>query len=369
MRYYSSLRSDIEHWTRQHHDAEPIFVLHDSQIPVVTGASVRFDAQRLLPAMNAAREIKDAHEIQLIRRANEISALAHRKVLGGIQQLVNEAEIEASFLSTCIGQGAKNQSYGIIAASGENAAVLHYSKNDEPLDGRQLVCLDAGAEWNCYASDVTRTFPLTGEWPSAEAKAIYGVVEEMQEQCIKAVKQGVRFVELMGLADKLVVRGLKKLGILKGGDETELLAAGISRVFLPHGLGHHVGLEVHDVSATSAQQNSNCSNCGGYGPSHLLPAAGQGLCAASAPALAEGMVITIEPGIYFSRFALDDAKTRPIGKYIDFKVVGRYIPVGGVRIEDDILVTAQGFENLTTAPKGEEMLEVIRKGSGSGQTK
>ncbi|BDD57294.1 hypothetical protein MAP00_002669 [Monascus purpureus] len=359
VRYFSSMQSDIEHWASKNNKKNPVFILHDSQKPHVSSTSLNLDSERLMSAANAAREIKDEHEIQLIRRANEISALAHRAILENIHRMSNETEIEALFLDTCVSQGAKNQSYSIIAGSGENAAVLHYVKNDEPLKGRQLVCLDAGAEWNCYASDVTRTFPLTAEWPSAEARNIYHLVQEMQEECIKTIKEGVRMLDLQRVAEELAVRGLKELGILKDGDVAELLESGVSKVFFPHGLGHHVGLEVHDVSAALARSESSGDVI--HGP--MLPATSHAPCTATAPALEEGMVVTIEPGIYFSRYALANAKkTQPLAKYIDFDVVERYLPVGGVRIEDDILVMKHGHENLTTAPKGEEMLEIIRNG-------
>lgn len=321
---------------------------------------LRLDVERLLPAMDAARGIKDEHEIQLIRRANEVSALAHRWVLENIHKMSNEAEIEALFLDTCIANGAKNQAYEIIAGSGENAATLHYVKNNEPLKGRQLVCLDAGAEWNCYASDVTRTFPLTGYWPSAEARDIYHVVQTMQEECIKRIRRGVRFLDLHVIAHIWAIRGLMQLGILKGGDEFELRESGVSRIFFPHGLGHHVGLEVHDVSEKPIMAQNNDYSM----HSSIVPTVSFIPCTAifSATPLEEGMVVTVEPGIYFSRYALANAKTLPIARYIDFEVAERYIPIGGVRIEDDILVTAHGYENLTTAPKGEEMLEIIRNG-------
>ena len=302
--------------------------------------------------------MKDPYEVAQIRHANVVSGLAHRSILRCIGSMANESEIEGLFLNRCISLGAKNQAYGIIAASGENAATLHYVKNNEPFADRQLVCLDAGAEWNCYASDVTRTFPLHGEWPSAEARDIYRTVERMQEECIRRVKKGVRFLDLHLLAHEIAIEELLKLGILKGGSAREIRRSRVSTVFFPHGLGHHVGLEVHDVSARSLMALGDNR---AY-RSVLVPTASWSPCTLSAPALEEGMIVTIEPGIYFSRLALENARRLPLSKFIDFEVVERYISVGGVRIEDDILVTANGYENLTTAPKGDEMLEIIKKG-------
>lgn len=155
--------------------------------------------------------------------------------------------MDAIFRGFCIAQGAKHQSYAVIAASGENASTLHYCDNDQPLAGRQLALLDAGAEWNCYASDITRTFPISGTF-SKEAAAIYAIVERMQNQCILRVRPGVVFSTLHLHACVVAITELMKLGILHGGTPADIFKRGTVAAFFPHGLGHHVGLEVHDVS-------------------------------------------------------------------------------------------------------------------------
>ncbi|RAL16690.1 aminopeptidase P family protein [Aspergillus homomorphus CBS 101889] len=352
VRYYASLNSDITSWAKEYNDTTPVYVLHTSQQPELPDIKLRVDDECLLPAMDAARVIKDDHEIQLIRQANIISGLAHRNVLEKIHKMTNEAQIEGLFLDTCVSHGAKNQAYEIIAGSGPNAATLHYIKNNEPLKGRQLVCLDAGAEWECYASDVTRTFPLGADWPSAYARDIYQLVEKMQEECIRRIKQGVRFRDLQTLAHDIAIEGLQRLGVLKSGTVEEIRQSGASAVFFPHGLGHHVGLEVHDVSEKPITAQGQRR-----GRRDLVPPTNL-----SFPVLEEGMVVTVEPGIYFSQLALANAQKQPLARYIDFVEAVKYIPVGGVRIEDDILVTRTGYENLTTAPKGKAMLEIIRRG-------
>ena len=359
--YFASLREHLERWTSEHNRSSPIYILHHSQKPSLSSSAgeLWLDVERLQPAMDAARGVKDDYEIQLIRHANLISGLAHRKILENIYHMTNEAEIAGLFLDTCVSHGAKNQAYDLIAGSGENAAVLHYVKNNESLKGRQLVCLDAGAEWNCYASDVTRTFPLTGAWPSSHARDIYHLVEEMQEECIRRIQPGVRFLNLHVLAHHIAIQGLQRLGVLQNGTVEEIRESGASKVFFPHGLGHHVGLEVHDVSerGLTALEDRDPN----YNYHHRSP------CTLSAPVLEEGMVVTVEPGIYFSRLALTNAHQQPaVAKFINFEVATAYIPVGGVRIEDDILVTGsssgKGYENLTTAPKGDAMLKIIRHG-------
>lgn len=220
-----------------------------------------FEFTKLQPAMNAARVIKDPYEIKMIRKANSISAQAHVNVLRGIRHFENEAEIEAIFAATCISEQAKQQSYGIIAGSGPNASVLHYVANNEPLKGRQLVCLDAGAEWKCYASDVTRTFPISGHF-SIEAKAIYDLVAKMQESCIAMIKPGVDFGSIVENSVKVAVDGLLKLGLLQNGASEELYLSGAWRAFFPHGLGRKLSpFRIHSLSDSSRLRRTRGPRC------------------------------------------------------------------------------------------------------------
>ena len=309
-------------------------------------------------------------------------------------------------------------------ASGTNASTLHYVKNDEPLQGRGLVCMDAGCQWRCYSSDITRTFPTSSKgWASKQTAEVYAIVEEMQERCISELGPGVRYLDLHVLAHRIAVKGLMRIGIFKRGDVDSIMEKGASKAFFPHGLGHHMGLEVHDVSkkqilglrkkadgdgsqalgnagsgsfgarnlgftsrasasqlAKSSQNSIQDSNFMLFpgaqhdmprlvdSQAHLTLAQGDGLrapCTLDAPLLEENMVLTVEPGIYFSKYTLEHMYL-PDPKFvelIDKEVLDRYMHVGGVRIEDDILITASGYENLTTAPKGKDMLEIIRKGA------
>jgi Xaa-Pro dipeptidase len=240
------LTTSLEGYLRkyaQHHQPRKIFLLHPYQAP----RTIQFDDShalkkspfeytKLKPAMDAARAIKSPFELKLIRKASAITAQAHINVLRGIKYLQNEADIEAIFAATCISQQAKNQAYGIIAGSGENASILHYIANNEPLKGRQLVCLDAGVEWKCYASDVTRTFPISGKF-TPEAKEIYDIVEKMQEECICMVAPGVSFRDIHLHAHKVAIEGLMKLSLLQNGTFEDLYKSGASMAFFPHGLG------------------------------------------------------------------------------------------------------------------------------------
>jgi len=370
--YTTTLPAYLQAWPRG--DNGYFFVIHPEQAPRKIQESSCLNYKDLIPAMDGCRVIKDSYEIRMIKRANAISRKAHEGVLRKLLSFKNEAQVDAHFLEVCIAHGSKTQAYEIIAGSGENAAVLHYVKNDEAFGDRQLMCLDAGAEWDCYASDVTRTFPLSGHWPSQEAKDIYDLVQEMQTRCMNTLKPGKQFVNAHFLAHQVVIEGLLKLGILHNGSVADIFEAGTSLAFFPHGLGHHLGLEVHDVSPVTS---STLDDFTGYRwqieehgqPPQLIPThhfvASSDLrapCTQAAPGLAPGMVITVEPGVYFNRFALERLflSNPKHAKYIDQDVLKRYMPVGGVRIEDDILITTTGWTNLTTTAKGEAALRIIR---------
>lgn len=227
-----------------------IFLVHSNQVPRSLAESISdsrtanapekslFDITNLQPAMNIARSFKSPYEIRMIKKANEITAEAHTNVLRSLRRLKNEAEIEAIFLATCIKNQAKRQAYGAIAGSGVNASTLHYVANNESLKGRQLVCLDAGCEWQLYASDVTRSFPINGKW-TKEAKQIYDIVEQMQEECIDLVKPGASYRDIHLHAHRLATEGLLAIGVLKG-DIEELIQARVSAPFFPHGLGREL---------------------------------------------------------------------------------------------------------------------------------
>lgn len=217
--------------------------------------------------------------------------------------------------------------------------------------------MDAGAEWENYTSDVTRTFPISGYWPTRESEAIYRVVEEMQESCIAMLRPGAFMWDLHTHAAKVAIRGLLGLGILQG-SAGEIYEKGTWKGFYPHGLGHHVGLEVHDILGLPILKYSTDGRGSHMSAELLAP------CRPEQPPLEAGMVVTIEPGIYFSRYELNRAYLKsPIhSKFFNKEVLEKYWAIGGARIEDDLLITNEGCENLTTAPKGDKALKIIREG-------
>lgn len=358
--------------------------------PSIVLDSLPYDQSTLRPAMDACRAVKDEHEIALIRKANEISAEAHRNVVLQLHTCKSEAEAEAIYMQTCIARMAKEQAYEPIFGSGPNASTLHYVRNTDRLANRQLLLVDAGCQWRGYASDVTRTIPLNpknpGHWPSREAQQVYEAVQKIQETCIRHMTPSRKFSHVAWLAQHLSIDALLELGILKG-NHMDIFRAGTDRAFFPHGLGHHLGLEVHDVQPPFHSTNrpdvpdtmgrAYCAFAQEF-PSYQLD---EETCLSAQfemllrplhcifpdsvgdPPMEPGNVITVEPGLYFNegmlnKVILPDPLHR---KFIDTEVLKRFMPVGGVRIEDDILITEDGNENLTTAPKGEEMLQLLQR--------
>ncbi|KAF7533958.1 hypothetical protein G7054_g6647 [Neopestalotiopsis clavispora] len=297
-------------------------------------------------AIDECRVIKDEFEIALIRKANIISGAAHKAVFESVKKAKNEFELEGVFLGECNKWGAKKQAYPSIVASGRAAATLHYVHNNRELsiDGtaKDLLLLDAGAEWDCYSADITRTFPISGKF-TQKSRAIYDIVLKMQHDCIAMLKEGVSWDDVHLLAHKIAIDGLLSLGVLKG-DKEEVLKARTSAAFLPHGLGHYLGMDTHDTGG-----HPNYSD-----PDPLfrylrvrrnLPA---------------GSVITVEPGIYFCDFIIRPYLKDPKhSQFIDEKVLDGYWDVGGVRIEDNILITKDGSVNLTDVVKDPVELENI----------
>jgi Xaa-Pro dipeptidase len=272
----------------------------------------------LKPAIEYSRVTKSDYEIALIRKANVISTNAHVNVMKAAAKAKNECELEAVFLKSCVERNAKNQAYHSIVAAGENGATLHYVHNADSIQNQNLLLLDAGCEVDCYASDITRTFPIKGDF-TEESLAIYKIVLDMQKQCIDALKAGVVWDSIHELAHKIAIKGLLDLGILKG-DADAIFKARTSVAFFPHGLGHYLGMDTHDTGGKANYADKDSMF-------RYLRVRG---------ALPARSVITVEPGIYFCRFIIEPyLKDSEQSKFIDEKVLEKYWSVGGVRIEGE----------------------------------
>ena len=276
------------------------------------------DTSLLKPAIDNCRVTKDAYEVALIRYANHVTALGHAAILRKANSASNERELEAVFVKTCIENACPQQAYHGIIASGTNAATLHYLKNNEPLEGRLNLLVDAAAESNCYAADVTRTTPLSGTF-SKESREIYDLVLKMQTECLGMLKADALWDDLHVRAHEIAIEGLISLGILKG-NKKEIFEKRISVAFFPHGLGHHLGMDTHDTGGNPNYADEDTMF-------RYLRIRGT---------VPEGSVVTVEPGVYFCRFILEPLlKDEEKKGFVDEEVLERYWDVGGVRIEGE----------------------------------
>ena len=269
-----------------------------------------------LPILHEMRLIKSEAEIALLTEAAEISAAGHIRAMQecrpGMWEYQLQSEVEYEFAQ----QGTRDIAYNSIVAGGENACILHYTNNNRQLRDGQLVLIDAGAEYKGYAGDITRTFPVNGHFSSHQSM-LYQLVLDIQVRAISQVGPGVSLFDINQNVIKQMVDGLIELGIMEG-DTDELIEQEAYKDFYMHGIGHYLGLDVHDVGEYGTKDK----------PRLLEP----------------GMVITIEPGLYIS----DDADVDDVWKKI------------GIRIEDDVLVTESGGEVLTAdVPKSINEIEAL----------
>ncbi len=257
------------------------------------------------------RLYKSPAEIALMQQAATISIGAHQRAMRAVKNAQYEYELEAELVYEFIRHGCRSVAYDSIVAGGKNACILHYTENNQQLQSGELVLIDAGGEFNNYAADITRTFPVSGQF-SAEQRLIYEVVLRAQQAGIACVRPGLLWNDIQRVVVNSLTEGLVELGILKGQVET-LVETQAYKPFYMHNSGHWLGLDVHD--------------CGQYKMDGQWRA------------LEDGMVLTVEPGLYINA---------------DIEGVDSRWKGIGVRIEDDIHVTLNGYKNLS----GDLMVEM-----------
>jgi Xaa-Pro aminopeptidase len=261
----------------------------------------RYDTRSYIELTAQLREIKTEEELVLLRKAIEISCQGQNEVMKAVHPDMSELEIQGLHEYVHKKYGAEEVGYGSIIGAGENGCILHYMENAKTKVGTSMILMDVGAEYHGYTADVTRTVPVDGKF-SEEERAIYSLVYEAQEAAFKLLKDGCSWASIGKAASDVISDGLIKLGIIKTKEE--------ARKYYPHGLGHHIGLDVHDRSLYKE--------------------------------LKKDMVITIEPGIYIPEGSNCDKKWWSIA----------------VRIEDDALITQDGYELLSAfAPRKIEEIE------------
>jgi len=265
------------------------------------------------PITAALRLVKDEVEKKLLREACAISADAHLAAMRATAPGRHEYDIKAAMVGLCLSRGAARMAYPPIVGAGRNSVILHYERDDKELRDGEVIVNDTGCEFQMYAADVTRTFPVSGRF-SPDQRKIYELVFAAQEAGFAAVKPGAAFHEVYDATVRVVVDGLLSLGILTG-DRNELVKSRAYQKFYPHGSSHWIGLDVHDVG--SYTNPDGVARLERYGLSQTK--------------LEPGMALTVEPGIYIPENSTADPRWWNIG----------------VRIEDTVLVTPQGYECLS----------------------
>lgn len=267
--------------------------------------------------LHEMRLFKSVEEIQLLKKAADVSANAHIRAMRTCAAGMYEYQVEAEIVHEFITEGLRAVAYPSIVAGGKNACVLHYTANSAKLKKGDLLLIDAGAECDHYAADITRTFPVSGKFSKAQ-KQLYQLVLDAQLAALDQVKPGVPWNQAHEMAVKVLTEGLVALGLLRG-DVAQLIENESYKQFYMHRIGHWLGMDVHDVGDYKVDNQWRL--------------------------LEPGMVLTIEPGLYISADCSQvEAKWRGIG----------------IRIEDDVLVTEHGYEILTdSVPKTIDEIEAL----------
>lgn len=279
---------------------------------------------------------KSAAELALLRDAAAISAAAHREAMRAIEPGMAEFEIQALAEYTFRRNGGDGPSYGSIVGSGPNSAILHYNRDDRFMNAGEVITMDMAAYYGGYSADITRTVPVNGKFTPAQ-RDVYSVVLAAQAAAERQIRPGVRFAVLNDSALAVIKTGLARLGLIESADATYECGASVPggrcsqwRLYYMHGLGHPIGLDVHDVDAYSRGT------------------------------LAEGSVFTIEPGVYVRANTVEVIPAVPANAALRARlasVVAKYANIG-VRIEDDYIVTASGHDRITAdVPRDVDAIE------------
>jgi Xaa-Pro dipeptidase len=306
-------------------------VHHLGQHPESLGMNLHQDERNILEAFNEVRRIKDDAEIELIKKIAGIANEGYKKMASFIRPGVTERQIQIEYEMEVLRAGSEKMPYGSIVGTGTNSAILHASPSKRMVQDGDLVLIDAGADIEDYCVDITRVFSANKKMGHRQQN-IYDTVLSAQTKSIELCRPGIEWSEVHLASAREISKGLIDLKILSCSVEDALESGAIS-VFFPHGVGHMVGLKVRDVG----------------GPYNPNPKRYAGAKLRVDMTLKAGHLMTVEPGCYFIETLINDAETRSTFKnQINWTEAEKWIDFGGVRLEDDIHVTASGPENLTS---------------------
>lgn len=289
--------------------------------------------QHLLDQLHYTRAVKTPYEIECMRRASDIAVRGHRAAARAFHAGQSEYDAHMAYLQAC-GRREEEMPYNNIVAYNANGAVLHYQhleRQAPPPGERFSFLIDAGAQYNGYACDITRTYAAR----DGEFNALVGAVDRAQQALCRALKPGVDYREFHLLAHHRLATVLREADVIRV-DAEAAVGSGLSSVFFPHGIGHLLGLQVHDVGGTLRDPSGATLDRPAGHPYLRLTRR-----------LEPGFVVTVEPGVYFIELLLAPARANDHARHINWARIEELKPYGGVRIEDDVVVTESGHRNLT----------------------
>ncbi|MFY0684830.1 MAG: aminopeptidase P family protein [Balneola sp.] len=340
-------RNDILHVLNEL-KPDTVYCIDEEQAEFVEDLDRGFhvETEALVDALTYCRVLKTDWELDQLREACRVNDLAYLEVMKSIKPGMFEYEMKAIFNKVQLENGLMQDAYNGIFATGINGSILHYVENNSKSKNGDLFLMDSGFECNGYASDYTRTFPVNGTYTDIQ-KGIYNSVLSGMNKVLDAMKPGIKMEDMHLLAARTMMEGLKDLGIVKG-DVDDMMNENIFALFFPHGLGHFLGLDTHDV--------------GGY-PKGVDKIDRPGIKFLRARReMQPGMVVTIEPGIYFVPAVLKPAiQDSEKNQFLNTDKIESLLNFGGIRIEDDIIITDDGIDNMTNVPKEVDEIEKLMK--------
>lgn len=341
-----------------------------TNINININININMNTTTLFSILAECRVIKSQQELDLMRHVAELSSEAHVEVMRRTKPGMTEWQLEALFRHhTYYYHGCRNIGYTPICACGPSSAVLHYghagAPNSRTILANDMCLLDMGTEYHCYGSDITCSFPADGLFDAKNQKIVYEGVLQAQKDVLEMLKPGVDWVECHCAAERAIVKAMMLLGAVvlppldntkntTNNNDADRLEDAIHRrlgaVFMPHGLGHFIGIDTHDV--------------GGYLLGHPPRSSLPGLKSLRTSRIMQrGMVVTVEPGCYFIDHLLDEAlKDEVLSQYLVEDVLNNMRGSGGVRLEDVILITEEGCDNFTRCPRTVEEVEHVMAG-------
>ena len=301
------------------------------------------DEDTLFPVLNELRCIKTEKELKYFKEICKISSDAHIYTMQSCLPGMKEYQISAIFKDQFSQHFGQDDAYDPVCGANRNGSWLHYTVNTDTLKNGKLILCDMGAQKGGICSDITCTYPINGKF-TFKQKQVYEIVLKTQTDAISCLKEGASYKDIQVKAYKTILLGLKELGILLG-DVNDMYEKLIHKIFMPHRLGHYIGYRTHDVGLQKKEGADKEDKKGFYSLDEC-------------ESLRAGMTLTVEPGIYFIETLINKSKEEAAKFYIDYDKLALYTSeIGGIRIEDDLIVTKDGYYNCTICPRTVQEIE------------